>query len=96
LPFILFAKKHRAPIQVTVGDNLMQSLLKHQVPVASSCNGDGVCAKCRLNIVSGKENLSGENETEKVLRDKFQLRSDQRISCQTEVTGDVMIDATYW
>jgi 2Fe-2S ferredoxin len=96
VPFISFAKKHRSPVQVSQGDNLMQSLLKNQVPVASSCNGDGVCAKCKVIIVSGKENLSLQNEVEIQLREKFQLRSDQRVSCQTQVLGDVLVDTTYW
>ncbi len=74
----------------------MKSLLGNSVPVASSCNGDGVCAKCRIQIVQGMENLNSPNETEMFLKEKFQLKKDQRISCQVSVHGDIEIDATYW
>lgn len=96
MPWIHFAKKHRPSIEVPVGANLMKSLLDAQIPVASSCHGDGVCAKCRLNVEKGVENLSAENEVEMFLKEKFQMKPLQRISCQTSVLGDVEIHATYW
>ncbi|MGZ3768789.1 MAG: 2Fe-2S iron-sulfur cluster-binding protein [Bdellovibrio sp.] len=95
MPLISF-KKNRAPITVPFEVNLMEALLEAGVPVASSCNGDGVCAKCKIIVVEGKNNLSKENETEIFLKQKFSLSADQRISCQTKVTGDITIDATYW
>jgi ferredoxin, 2Fe-2S len=96
MPWISFTKKHKPAIQVIPGANLMKSLLQAEIPVASSCNGDGVCAKCRLEISSGEGNLSAPNETEKFLKEKFQLKPGIRISCQTFVLDDVEIDATYW
>jgi 2Fe-2S ferredoxin len=96
MPVISFTKKHRASIEVASGTILMKALLANEVPVASSCNGDGVCAKCRLMITQGMANLSPANETEKFLKEKFQLKPNQRISCQTLVLGDVEVDASYW
>lgn len=72
----------------------MQVLLAAGIPVASSCHGDGVCAKCRLQITSGK--VSSPNETEKFLSERFQLKPETRISCQIQVLSDLTIDATYW
>ena len=96
MPQLHFAKKNRAPVQVEMGANLMQALLGAQVPVASSCNGDGVCAKCRIQILSGIKNLSAPGEVETFLKQKYSLRSDTRISCQTEVLGDIEINTPYW
>lgn len=96
MPVISFKKKNRSPIKVIPGANLMKSLLEAEIPVASSCNGDGVCGKCRLQVTEGHEYLSAPNETEIFLKEKYQLRADQRISCQTFVLDDVEIDAGYW
>jgi 2Fe-2S ferredoxin len=96
VPVISFAKKHHPPIEVSLGANLMKSLLAAQIPVASSCNGDGVCAKCRIRITKQGENTSPPNETEIFLREKFNLKPQDRISCQTQVLGDLEIDASYW
>jgi len=96
MPIISFSKVNRASLQVDPGENLMQTLLKAGVPVASSCHGDGICAKCRLQVVKGFENLSAPNDTELFLREKFKLNKDQRISCQSFINGDIEIDASYW
>lgn len=74
----------------------MKSLLEANIPVASSCQGEGVCAKCQLQIVQGQDNLSKPNETEIFLKDKFQLKPGHRISCQVSVQGNIAIDAGYW
>ncbi|KYG69271.1 hypothetical protein AZI87_08705 [Bdellovibrio bacteriovorus] len=95
MPLISF-KKNRPAFEVPSGANLMKSLLEAGLPVASSCDGDGVCAKCKITIVEGKENLTPENETEAFLRESKDLPKDVRISCQTQVIGDVTVDATYW
>ena len=47
-------------------------------------------------IVEGKENLTSENETESFLRETNNVPKDVRISCQTQVLGDITVDATYW
>jgi 2Fe-2S ferredoxin len=96
MPEIRFTKAGRKALQVAAGENLMKALLAADIPVASSCHGDGVCAKCRLKINQGLSSLSAENETEKFLKEKFSLEKDTRISCQTTVHGDIEIDATYW
>jgi len=74
----------------------MQALLDGGLPVASSCSGDGVCAKCKIEILEGMENLSPENETESFLRESKGIPKGQRVSCQVQVLGDITINTTYW
>ena len=88
--------KNQKPIEVEKGTNLMAVLIDAGTPVASSCNGEGVCAKCRVRVIEGAAHLSEQNETEKDLREMDNLDRDERISCQTDVLGDVTIDARYW
>lgn len=95
MPVISFVKP-RPPLAVATGANLMQALLSAGLPVASSCRGDGVCAKCRVTVVSGAEGLSKENDTEAFLRERHGLERGVRISCQVEVLGDVTVDTGYW
>jgi 2Fe-2S ferredoxin len=95
MPKISF-RKNKPAIEVAVGTNLMKALLGAGLPVASSCNGDGVCTKCRIDIVQGKENLSKENELESDLRDIHDIPRNERVSCQVEVLGDITVDTLYW
>lgn len=74
----------------------MKVLRAHDLPVASSCQGDGVCGRCRIQILMGMEHLSTPNDTEKVLRERNHLLPNERISCQTTVHGDILIDTSYW
>ena len=74
----------------------MQALLASEVPVASSCGGEGVCGKCRLLISLGEKNLSTPQEAELFLKEKYQLKKNERISCQVFVHGDIEVDAGYW
>ena len=76
--------------------SLMKILLEHQIPVASSCNGDGICAKCRVEVTQGQENLSPANEAESLLKNKFRFDDRFRISCQCHVLGDVSLKTSYW
>lgn len=95
-PWIRFAKKNREDFQVDKNANLMRTLHDRDIAVASSCRGEGICGNCRLFIVEGQENLSPATESEKFLREKYPIKPNQRISCQVEVLGDVVIDASYW
>lgn len=95
MPVIRFVKD-RPEITVESGAFLMKSLLDAGLPVASSCHGDGVCAKCRIVIVEGSENLSKINPVEQMLRDRLKIAREVRISCQTQVLGDIRVDASYW
>lgn len=74
----------------------MRALQGAEIPVASSCDGDGVCVKCRLKILEGAANLSPESELEQDLRSRHGLEKNERVSCQTFVQGDIRIDASYW
>ncbi len=95
MPKIEFAK-NRPPLEVPVGVNLMRALQNADIPVASSCDGDGVCVKCRLQILEGAKNLSPETELEEHLREMHDIPKNERVSCQTQVLGDVKINASYW
>jgi 2Fe-2S ferredoxin len=102
MPQIKF-QKPRAPLNVDEGTNLMEALLAGGVPVASSCRGDGVCAKCRIEIIStnkspddSQKSLSPENSREAYLRERHNIPKNERISCQVQVIGDLEINTPYW
>jgi ferredoxin, 2Fe-2S len=95
MPQISFVK-NKTPLEVPVGANLMQSLLAANIPVASSCHGDGICCKCVITIVNGLENLSPRNPIELELLERNPLTPEKRVSCQTIVLGDIQIDTGYW
>lgn len=95
MPTIRFAKNIQ-PVELESGDLLMPRLLSAGLPVASSCLGDGICGKCRVQVLSGGENLSPVESLEGLTRDRLRIPSGVRLSCQARVTGDIVIDTSYW
>lgn len=94
------SKTHLKPIEVAANEaqtlSLMALLLKSQLPVASSCKGDGICSKCRVRVLEGKENLNPESALESKMKQRNKVGDDERLSCQLHLTGDIVIDTTYW
>ncbi len=95
MPKITFAKSGKV-IEVPHGANLFQILNEMGIPVASSCGGEGVCIKCMVKVIEGRENLSPEGDLEIDMKEIHDAPSGQRMSCQTEVHGDITIDTDYW
>ena len=95
MPKVQFVKK-MAPLEVPEGAKLMAELLKVGIPVASSCRGDGICAKCRVHVVEGSANLSPVDGAEAITRERLRMGTEFRLSCQARVLGDVTVDTNYW
>jgi 2Fe-2S ferredoxin len=63
-------------------------------PLGNSCGGVGVCARCRVRVVSGAEHLSTPTSVE--VRFSRGFAEGERMACQAIVQGDVTVTTTYW
>ncbi len=95
MPKIRFAKSQKE-IEVPMGANLFEVLNENGIPVASSCGGEGVCIRCMVKIIEGKENLSPEEDLEIDMKEIHDVTGPMRMSCQTRILGDIVIDTDYW
>ncbi len=80
-------------IDVEAGANLMNALLGAGLPVASSCQGEGVCSMCKVKI-DGKTAEPSFFESETLRRNK--ALPDERLSCQITVESDLTVSTRYW
>ena len=98
MPKITLLSRSKLPLEIPhLGDNsLMQDILAAGWPVASSCGGKGVCAKCQVEVVAGAENLSPANEVEVFAKNKGKWPQNIRMSCQCLALGDCSITCSYW
>lgn len=64
------------------------------VPLANSCGGVGVCARCRVRVVAGVSNLSPPTSVE--MRFNRGFGEGERMACQAVVAGDCVVTTTYW
>ena len=77
-------------------ETLLDVARRAGAPLGNSCGGIGVCARCRVRIVGGSENLSTPTSIESRVSAQRGLASDERLACQAVVQGDCEITTTYW
>lgn len=77
-------------------ETLLDVARRAGAPLGNSCGGVGVCARCRVRVVSGRENLSPPTSIEIRFGTARGFAEDERMACQAIVLGDVEITTTYW
>jgi ferredoxin len=85
-----------AVVRVPAGTTLLEAARKAQLPLASGCGGDTLCARCGLRVLGGAEHLSAETEWEVRVKRRNALDPALRLACCTTVSGPVVVSATYW
>ena len=77
-------------------ESLLDVARRAGVPLGNSCGAVGICARCRVRIVDGAENLSLPTSMEIRFGEPRGFAEDERMACQAVVFGDVEITTTYW
>lgn len=57
----------------------------------TDCGGKGRCTTCKAIVISGGEHLTGTTPAEQKYRDAGALNSNERLTCQVRVKGDVVL-----
>jgi ferredoxin, 2Fe-2S len=66
------------------------------VPLGNSCGGVGVCARCKVRVLAGAENLTAATAIEIRFGTARGFAEDERMACQAVVNGDCEVTTTYW
>jgi ferredoxin len=82
--------------EVADGTTLWDAARALDLPVATSCQGASLCARCGLEPLRGADGLSEETAAEIVAKDRGRVDPALRLSCQTRIHGDVTATARYW
>ena len=83
MPKLNLPQKNRT-IDVEVGANLMNALLNAGLPVASSCQGEGICSMCKVKV-EGHVAAPAFFESETLRRNKAE--PDERHNRAVEACG---------
>lgn len=65
-------------------------------PLGNSCGGTGVCARCRVTVLSGADSLSPPTTIEERVVVQRGLAANERLACQAVVIGDCSVTTGYW
>jgi ferredoxin, 2Fe-2S len=77
-------------------ETLLDIARRAGAPLGNSCGGVGVCARCRIRVISGAENLSPPTTIESRVATQRKLDADERLACQAVVFGACEITTSYW
>lgn len=77
-------------------ETLLDVARRAGAPLGNSCGGIGICARCRVRIVAGAENLSAPTTIELRVSEERGFTAGERLACQAVVCGEVEITTTYW
>ena len=75
-------------------ETLLDVARRAGAPLANSCGGIGVCARCRVRVVEGMEHLSAPTSVETRFSRGF--GENERMACQAVVMGNCSVTTTYW
>jgi ferredoxin len=77
-------------------ETLLDVARRAGAPLGASCGGVGICARCKVRVVEGAENLSPPTSIESRIGSARGFAPDERMACQAVVGGDCQITTTYW
>jgi 2Fe-2S ferredoxin len=91
MPSISIPQKNKI-LTAEIGKNLMDLLIENNLPVASSCHGEGICSKCLVTI--SPTGTHSEIELKTLPRNNLDLS--KRLCCQVFINEDLIVKTTYW
>jgi 2Fe-2S ferredoxin len=77
-------------------ETVLDAARRGGAPIGNSCGSVGVCARCRVRVLAGAENLSAPTTIELRVSTQRGFGDDERLACQAVVLGDVEVTTSYW
>jgi 2Fe-2S ferredoxin len=77
-------------------ETLLDLARRAGAPLGNSCGGVGICARCKVRVLTGAENLSPPTSIETRFGTARNFAPDERMACQAVVRGDCDVTTTYW
>jgi ferredoxin len=74
------------------GDSVFEVGRRAGVEITTACVGKATCGLCRVKILSGEDALSPFNAAERKHLGNVYFITKTRLSCQTRVSGDVVVE----
>lgn len=64
------------------GKSILEAALMSGIEIPNSCGGMGTCGTCRIEIVSGGDDVEPPNEVERETAKEKNFKKNERLACQ--------------
>ena len=78
-------------VTVPYGTTILQAATDNNVNLDSFCGGTCSCSTCRVEVLTGGKNLSQRKPNEEEVLGPERCENGDRLSCQTQIHGDVTV-----
>ena len=82
-------------IEVAHGTTLFTACRRAGLPLGSSCDAEGICGRCHLEVLDEGALSAQTPEEARVLVDN-RVSPRRRLACLARVQGDLAVRADYW
>ncbi len=76
-------------VEAQDGEVILHIALDNGIPMEHACGGNGFCTTCMCKVKEGMNNLSPRNDREENMGI---VNDPERLSCQSQVHGDVTVE----
>jgi ferredoxin len=83
-------------VEVEAGETLLSAALALNLDVNHYCGGHCSCGTCRVEVVSGSENLSKTLGNEEMVLGSSHHSAGDRLACQARAHGPVVVRIPEW
>jgi 2Fe-2S ferredoxin len=73
------------------GDSVLETALRHKIPLAHSCGGMGSCTTCRVFVEKSVEPVNNRTEVELEIIEGRDFAPNERLSCQLDATHGLVV-----
>lgn len=83
----------RMEVEAELGETLLDTALRNEVPIQHACGGYCACTTCHINVRDGGSALSPmESDEEDRLEKNGLLTPGSRLACQAKVMGSLIVE----
>jgi len=80
-------------VECADGDTVFDIGRRNDIPIDTSCVGQGTCGRCRVKIITGEQHLPPVNDVETKHLGNVYFITKVRLSCQAVVCGgDITVE----
>lgn len=92
VPVVCFEKLGKSVPSFFQSDTIYSLAEDEGFGLTGTCEGNGDCGLCAIEILDGSENVNPKNKIEKEILEKLDYKDGIRLCCQTNITGNVKIN----
>jgi ferredoxin len=92
VPVVYYEKLDKSVPSFFQSDTIYSLAEDEGFGLTGTCEGNGDCGLCAIEILEGAENINPKNDIEKEILEKLDYKDGIRLCCQTNITGNVKIN----